>query len=221
MHKIKNLKFFIAIVSLLPAFILVLPKATAITDKEREVVVWYCGEVFASDSASRAQCETQYTNDGPTSDMIYNFCTDKVGSPASGYNTNHSTCLSEYGNSDALDRENAQRAQDAADRAAARQAEAGTFQPAEIDCEKKPLTRDTCGIVNYLVILINFLSAVAMMVIVASVMIAGYQYMTARDNPGAVEAAKKRIVWAMVALAIFVFGYALLNFFVPGGVLLL
>lgn len=94
-----------------------------------------------------------------------------------------------------------------------------TFTPAEVDCEEGELTRKNCGIINYLVITINFLSAVAVMAIVASVMIAGYQYMTARDNPGQVQAAKQRIIWAMVALGLFIFGYALLNFLVPGGVL--
>ncbi len=81
------------------------------------------------------------------------------------------------------------------------------------------LSKDNCTIINYLVIAINFLSALAIMAIVASVMFAGYQYMSARDNPAAVAAAKKRIVWALVALALFVFGYGLLNFLVPGGVL--
>lgn len=94
-----------------------------------------------------------------------------------------------------------------------------TFEPSETDCEAEELTRDNCGIINYLVIAINFLSALAIMAIVASVMFAGYQYMTAGDNPGKVTAAKQRIIWALVALGLFVFGYALLNFLVPGGVL--
>lgn len=89
----------------------------------------------------------------------------------------------------------------------------------DAECADDELTSDNCTIVSYLVNGINFLSAVAGMAIVASIMIAGYQYMTARDNPGQVEAAKKRILWAMVALGIFIFMYALLNFLVPGGVL--
>ncbi len=63
------------------------------------------------------------------------------------------------------------------------------------------------------------LSALAGMAIVASIMIAGYQYMTARDNSGQIEAAKKRIIWALVALGVFIFMYAFLDFIVPGGVL--
>ncbi len=90
------------------------------------------------------------------------------------------------------------------------------------ECDPPPnqdLTSENCGIVAYLVLAINVLSAVAGIAIVASIMIAGFQYMTARDNAGQVEAARKRIVWALLALLIFIFTYAFLNFVVPGGVL--
>lgn len=87
-------------------------------------------------------------------------------------------------------------------------------------CESQPLRADeSCLILKYSVDLINILSAVAGMAIVGSIMIAGYQYMTARDNPGQIEAAKKRIVWALVALGLFIFMYAILDFLIPGGVL--
>lgn len=92
-----------------------------------------------------------------------------------------------------------------------------------VDCEvenaNEPVTAENCEIIRYLVNGINILSAVAGMAIIGSIMIAGYQYMTARDNSGQVEAAKKRIIWAMAALGLFLFMYAFLNFVVPGGVL--
>jgi hypothetical protein len=50
-------------------------------------------------------------------------------------------------------------------------------------------------------------------------MLAGFQYMTARDNAGQVQKARNRIVMTIVALAIYIFMYALLNFLIPGGVL--
>ncbi len=50
-------------------------------------------------------------------------------------------------------------------------------------------------------------------------MLDGYQYMTAKDNSGQVEAAKKRILWALIALGLFIFMFSLLNWLVPGGVL--
>lgn len=89
----------------------------------------------------------------------------------------------------------------------------------EAQCSGDTLTTENCTIISYLVGGINFLSAVAGMAIVASITIAGYQYMTARDNSGQIEAAKKRIMWAMIALGLFIFMYAFLNFLVPGGLL--
>lgn len=83
----------------------------------------------------------------------------------------------------------------------------------------QPLTSENCGIVAYVVLAINILSGIAILAITASIMIAGYQYMTARDNSGQIEAARKRIVWAITALLLFIFMYAGLNFIVPGGVL--
>ncbi len=88
----------------------------------------------------------------------------------------------------------------------------------EVDCAES-IDSDHCNITKHLVTFINFLSAAAMLAITASIMIAGYQYMTARDKAESIQAAKTRIVWALVALVLFIFGYALLNFFVPGGVL--
>jgi hypothetical protein len=81
------------------------------------------------------------------------------------------------------------------------------------------LTPENCSIIKYLVVAINFLSAVAGMVIVGSIIFSGYQYMTARDNSGQIESAKKRIIWTMVALMLLIFGYGFLNWLVPGGVL--
>lgn len=81
------------------------------------------------------------------------------------------------------------------------------------------LDRKNCGIINIIVIAINFLSAVAGVVFVLSIMISGFQYMTAQDNAGQIEKAKSRITMTLLALVIYIFMYALLNFLVPGGVL--
>jgi hypothetical protein len=79
------------------------------------------------------------------------------------------------------------------------------------------LNRDNCGIINLVVVGTNFLSAIAGIVIVASFMIAGFQYMTAQDNAGQIQKAKSRIITTLLALTVFIFMYALLNFLVPGG----
>jgi hypothetical protein len=91
--------------------------------------------------------------------------------------------------------------------------------PVNTDCNGDDLDRDNCQIINWLVIGINFLSAIAGVVIVASIMISGFQYMTAQDNAGQIEKAKSRIIITLLALAVFIFMYALLNYLVPGGVL--
>lgn len=55
--------------------------------------------------------------------------------------------------------------------------------------------------------------------VVLSVVIAGIQYTMSGDDPRAVSAAKSRVVSAVTALFVFLFAYALINYFVPGGFL--
>ncbi len=82
-----------------------------------------------------------------------------------------------------------------------------------------PQADNNCRLLLYLRNGINFLSAVAGMAIVFSLMWAGYEYITARDNPNAVSGAKNRIVMTIIALLLFIFMYAILNFLIPGGLL--
>lgn len=89
----------------------------------------------------------------------------------------------------------------------------------DTNCDSDVLNKENCGIVKILVDGINILSALAGMVIIGSIIIAGYQYMTARDNSGQIQQARTRIIWAISAMILFIFMYALLNFLVPGGVL--
>lgn len=88
----------------------------------------------------------------------------------------------------------------------------------EADCKAESLNKNNCGIIAYLVLLINVLSAIAGIVIVSMVVYGGIQYSVARDNPQAVQVAKSHITNAIMALVIFLFFYAFLNFIVPGGV---
>lgn len=91
----------------------------------------------------------------------------------------------------------------------------GTCPQAE--CDQADLTSDNCTMIGYLASGIDLMSAIAGMAILASIMIAAYQYMTARDNSGQVETAKKRIFNAIIALVFFIFAYSILNYLVPGG----
>lgn len=91
-----------------------------------------------------------------------------------------------------------------------------------IDCapeNNEALTKENCQIVAYIVIAINFLTAVAGLAITSGVVYGGYLYLTARDNPGQVQAGRSKIVWALVALLLLIFGYSGMQWLVPGGVL--
>lgn len=66
--------------------------------------------------------------------------------------------------------------------------------------------------------IINTLTALTGLVIVISLIIAGIQYMTARDNASQVAAAKNRIVMSILAFVLYLLGAAFLQWLVPGGV---
>jgi len=64
---------------------------------------------------------------------------------------------------------------------------------------------------------LRFLSAGVGILVVASIVVAGIQYTLARDNPQNVESAINRIRSSIIALVIYIFAYAILNYLVPGG----
>jgi len=87
------------------------------------------------------------------------------------------------------------------------------------DCGSSQLNRDNCGIVKYIVIFINLLSALVGVVVTAVIIAGGIQYSTSSGDPSKVQAAKKRIFNGVLSLALFIFTYAFLQWVVPGGVL--
>ncbi|HVO86168.1 MAG TPA: pilin [Candidatus Binatia bacterium] len=66
--------------------------------------------------------------------------------------------------------------------------------------------------------IVNFLSAGVGIVVVASVIVGGIQYSIAGDNPARVTAAKKRVIDALIALLIFMFIFAFVQWLIPGGI---
>ena len=84
------------------------------------------------------------------------------------------------------------------------------------DC--KTVDEANCGIVKWIVTAINIFSAIVMLVIVAMIIIGGIQYSTSRDEPQSVAAAKQKILNAVIALVVFIFGFAFLQWVVPGGI---
>lgn len=86
------------------------------------------------------------------------------------------------------------------------------------DCTEENLNENNCGIVRYLKIFINILSAAAGIFIVIMIAFAGVQYTMSRDNPQATQAAKNRIMNALLALVAYLFMFAFLQWAVPGGI---
>lgn len=86
------------------------------------------------------------------------------------------------------------------------------------DCKDGDLSEANCGITRYLKILINTLSALVGVAVVAVLVIGGIQYSTSAGDPNAAAAAKKRITNAILALVLFGTMYGFLQWLVPGGV---
>lgn len=87
------------------------------------------------------------------------------------------------------------------------------------DCRSTTLTEDNCSVVYYIVMFTNALAIMVGAVVVLSIVISGIQYMTAGDNPQKVAKAKHRIMSALLALLVFLFMWAFLQWVVPGGLL--
>jgi len=77
---------------------------------------------------------------------------------------------------------------------------------------------ETSPLVDSIQTIVNFLSAGVAIIVIAVLIIGGIQYMAAGDNPNAVSDAKKRIINALIALMVFIFTTAFLQWLIPGGV---
>ena len=65
--------------------------------------------------------------------------------------------------------------------------------------------------------IVNFLSAAVGIVVVGVIIMGGIQYTLAGGNPTALAAARGRITNALIALVLFMFIYAFLQWIIPGG----
>jgi preprotein translocase subunit SecY len=73
-------------------------------------------------------------------------------------------------------------------------------------------------IVNDIQKIVDFLAAVVIVAVIGSVIFAGIQYSLAGDKAEAVSKAKSRISGTALALAIFLFASAILEWLIPGGI---
>lgn len=67
--------------------------------------------------------------------------------------------------------------------------------------------------------IIRFLSIGVGIVVVIAIVLAGIKYTTSEGNPEATRQAKQNIQNAILALFIYIFAFALINYLVPGGFL--
>lgn len=89
------------------------------------------------------------------------------------------------------------------------------------DCKAanvRGLNENNCGIIKLITVVTNVLSGIVGVVIVAMLIVGGIQYSTAGPDPSKVQAARQKISNAILALILFIFGFALLQWLVPGGV---
>ena len=75
------------------------------------------------------------------------------------------------------------------------------------------------GILDLLFAIIRFLSDGVGIIIVLSIIIAGIQYIASSGEPQAVSKAIARIRSSIIALVVYIFAYAILNYLIPGAFL--
>jgi hypothetical protein len=67
--------------------------------------------------------------------------------------------------------------------------------------------------------LVRFLAAGVGVAVVISIILAGIQYSTSEGSPEATMKAKRRVQASLIALVIYIFTFAIVNYLVPGGFL--
>lgn len=70
---------------------------------------------------------------------------------------------------------------------------------------------------KYLLPLINLLSGLVGIIVVILVVVGGIRYSAAGGDPNKVQAAKKQVINALLALVAYIFLYAFLEWIIPGG----
>ncbi|MHB1864869.1 MAG: hypothetical protein ACYCPS_01730 [Candidatus Saccharimonadales bacterium] len=75
------------------------------------------------------------------------------------------------------------------------------------------------GITDLIFAIIKFLSDGVGLVVIASVIVGGIQFIASRGDPSGTQAATKRLTSSVTALLVFLFAYAILNYVIPNGFL--
>lgn len=87
------------------------------------------------------------------------------------------------------------------------------------DCVASDLSSSNCGIIKMIVTITNIVAGLAGLVIVGTLIWGGILYSSAGSDPSKVQAAKNKVVAGISALLLLIFGYAIVQWLVPGGLL--
>lgn len=79
------------------------------------------------------------------------------------------------------------------------------------------LNKENCLIISYILLITNIISGLAGIIIAGSIVVAGIQYSASGSSPQVVAEARKRIRNAVLAMFLFAFAYAIIQWLVPGG----
>lgn len=75
------------------------------------------------------------------------------------------------------------------------------------------------AILQFLTNVVEFFAIGVGAILVIMFAVAGFQYLTARDNAQQVESAKKHMFNVILAVLVYAFGLVILQWLVPGGVI--
>jgi hypothetical protein len=91
-----------------------------------------------------------------------------------------------------------------------------TCEPGNTNPDCKPATQ--ADLLKLIQNIIKFLAAGVGVVVTAMFGYSGFRYLTAGNSPSQVADAKSHMSNALLALLLYIFGMALLNFIIPGGI---
>lgn len=89
----------------------------------------------------------------------------------------------------------------------------------EVDCKEENPSVQNCGIIRRIRDIINVLSALVGIIAVIMLTVWGIQYTASRDNPQMVASARLHILQTVLAVVMYLFVYAFLQWLIPGGLL--
>lgn len=92
----------------------------------------------------------------------------------------------------------------------------------EDDCKPssaQDLSSDNCEVIEIIVLITNVISGLAATIIVAMIILGGIQYSMAGSDASKVQAAKQKITNALLALLLLVFGFSIIQWLIPGGLI--